>query len=302
MICPKCGRRTYKDETVCPKCGAQMPRRRVQPTKPAATVEEVQRYTAPQQPAAPVQNMYVPPVIPPVPQAPAAEPKKSAPIPQVTDPDDALERTLTFKEARNAPKLDSSAVREYEMLHRQLSAQSRQDDGTKVKLDRLPEGYIYQKMSIAEADKFKKSQRMPKLTVGILAVVLSAMALLIILLVFLGKGSGGKDALVGKWTGDIDGSAIGYSDKTETVWRFDDDGELTITVEAMSNMVLDGSYTESTGNGGEQHVDLSVNAPGGRLMLSADYTIESSDGVEILTLDPDSTSSIRTVIELRRDK
>ena len=27
MVCPKCGRRTFKREAICPKCGAQMPER-----------------------------------------------------------------------------------------------------------------------------------------------------------------------------------------------------------------------------------------------------------------------------------
>lgn len=42
MVCPKCGRRTFKRETVCPKCGAAMPERKpveIITDDPAAPVE-----------------------------------------------------------------------------------------------------------------------------------------------------------------------------------------------------------------------------------------------------------------------
>ena len=310
MICPSCGRRTYKDEAVCPKCGAAMPRRssgyapkpalpedyefetvkstgmgnvvrKKEPELPYLTTQENHEYVTPA--TAPKKE---PPPAPKKENKPKKQPAQEAPLPVAQAPKDDFDRTLSFKEAKRTPAGDTAAVREYDRIHRSLSSEAARDDGTKVILDRPPEGYIYVKMPIADADKLKNRKKLPTSLIVVISSVFCAMiAVIVILLATTGK-SVSAAPIIGKWEGVIDPSALGITalanqQRMETTWKFDSDGELSLVAGGM--YTLEGEYELPEGEEDNERVIMTIDAFGKRVTVKANYEVKGDE--LYLTLD-----------------
>lgn len=288
MVCPKCGRRTYKNETTCPKCGFQMtpPRAKVVSTA-RVQVKQPEQITV----SEPTVNM---PEIIPVPE-PTPEPIQTyepAPVSKpVSEPEstitpteeqDGLDRTLTFAAIRDASSVETAAVREYNRMKAQLRESQSADDGTKVVLERLPEGYVYVKMPIDEADRLSRRQKIPKPLMIAVAAAAIVTVILIVLLVSITGGSS-KPLIVGKWQGYIEPLRFGISGipftSVDTVWSFTEDGKVTVTPQEslLAGYSLSGTYKLSqSGSDSIASLDLSYN--GERFKLELIYTVDKDDG------------------------
>lgn len=255
--------------------------RRKEPELPYTTAQDNHEYTAP---AAPPKKEQ-----PPAPKKenkPKKQPAPEAPLPVAQEPKDDFDRTLSFKEAKRSPAGETAAMKEYERLHRSLSSEAAKDDGTKVILDRPPEGYVYVKMPIADADRLKSRTKLPKSLIVVISAVFCAMiAVIVILLATTGK-SVSAAPIVGKWEGVIDPSALGISalaqqQRMETEWKFDSDGELSLVAGGM--YTLEGEYELPEGEEDNERVIMTIDAFGKRVTVKANYEVRGDE--LYLTLD-----------------
>ncbi len=321
MICPKCGRRTYKNEAVCPKCGADMTARhspyipRVQVKKPNTPPVEEPQYTAPVPQAAYVTENFTPPVPEPVKQPepaynPAPEPVYEPVIEQPATPapkpaaqpskaKEDLDRTLTFAAIKESSAVETAAVREYNRMKAQLRESKSYDDSSKVMLERLPEGYVYVKMSIDEADRMNKRKNIPKPLLIAVAGAAVIMVFLIFLLISL-TGKGSAPLIQGKWQGEIEPLRFGITGipftKVDTIWEFEKNGNVTITPQdsLLSSYVLSGSYELSEENG-ESIAKLDLNFQGESIKVDILYSVNKSD--KTLTISNRASPSYKYTFE-----
>lgn len=297
MICPKCGRRTYKNEIVCPKCGADMIGAQPQNTYiPRVQVKKIAEKPAEQsQPSPPQTPVYTPPepvYIPepePKPQ-PRPEPKpepKPQPAPEPEPKKEDLDRTLTFAAIKESAMVETAAVREYNRMKAQLRESKASEDGSKVMLERLPEGYVYVKMSIDEADRLNKRKNIPK---PLLFGVAGAGAITIILIILLLIITGGKSTplIAGKWQGEIEPLRFGITGipftKVETVWEFGKNGEVTVSPQdsLLSGYVLSGTY-ELSEKDGSSIASLELEFEGQNIEIEIIYSVNKSDKTMIIS-------------------
>lgn len=283
MICPKCGRRTYKNETVCPKCGTDMSVRRMPSVSTARVQVKKPEYTPPVEVVPPSEPVYTPePVVyhPPAPE-PVPEPIKE-PVEVPVEEKEDLDRTLTFAAIKDASSVETAAVREYNRMKAQLRENKSADDGSKVVLERLPEGYVYVKMSIDDADKLSRRKSIPKPLVIAVAGAAVVTVLLIILLVIVTGGSS-NPLIVGKWQGEIEPLRFGISGipftSVDTVWNFTEDGNVTVIPQEslLSGYKLSGTY-KLYQNGSDSIVKLELDFDGESITLELIYTVDKSDG------------------------
>lgn len=296
MICPKCGRRTYKNETVCPKCGADMAPRRILAVTTARVQVKNPEYTTPAATAVysepvytPDADVYQPPAPKPVPEPVKVSPpepvpkpaEKPAEVPSAEKED--LDRTLTFAAIKDSSSIETAAVREYNRMKAQLRESRAFDDGSKVVLERLPEGYVYVKMSIDDADKLNRRKSIPKPLVIAVAGAAVITVFLIILLVIVTGGSS-KPLIVGKWQGEIEPLRFGISGipftTVDTVWNFTEDGDVSITPQEslLSGYKLSGTYKLSQ-SGSDSIVKLELDFNGEKILLELIYTVNKGDGI-----------------------
>ncbi len=303
MICPKCGRRTYKNEIICPKCGAEMIGAQPQNAYiPRVQVKKIaEKPTVQAQPSQPQTPVYTPPAPEPV-YIPEPEPKpqpkpqlrpepkpqpKPAPLPEPEPKKEDLDRTLTFAAIKEASSVETAAVREYNRMKAQLRESKASEDGSKVMLERLPEGYVYVKMSIDEADKLSKRKAIPK---PLLFGVAGAGAITIILIILLLIITGGKSAplIVGKWQGEIEPLRFGITGipftQVDTVWEFGKNGEVTVTPQdsLLSGYVLTGTY-ELSEDGDSSIASLELEFQGQRIDVDIIYSVNKSDKTMIIS-------------------
>ncbi len=295
MVCPKCGRRTYKNETVCPKCGFQMSSQRTktinvtqaQVRQPApvvtsepivsppgiTTVTEPTPEPAPAPTPVPMRESVFEPVY-----APVSEPEiANEPAEEKED----LDRTLTFAAIKEASSAET-AVREYNRMKAQLRESQTFDDGSKVVLERLPEGYVYVKMPIDEADRLSRKQKLPKpLVLAVSGAAVITVFLIILLLSITGGSS--KALIVGKWQGYIEPLRFGISGipftSVDTLWDFKDDETVTVTPQEslLAGYSLSGTYKLSQ-SGSDSIVSLDLSYNGERISIELIYTVDKDDG------------------------
>ncbi len=312
MICPKCGRRTYKDEIICPKCGANMTSRQyrssstptiqVKKTYPSATADTLSSKSEPaaftsfepvkDNPPEPHSEPYYAPSPMPVspshkkapspPPEPISEPIPE-PIPETSQKED-LDRTLTFAAIKEASSVETAAVREYNRMKAQLRESKAYDDASKVVLDRLPEGYVYVKMSIDEADKLSNRKTIPKpLLFGIMGA--AAITIILIIILFAITGTKPTPLITGKWQGEIEPLRFGITGipftKVDTVWEFEKNGNVTITPQdsLLSGYVLSGKYELSEND--TAHLDL--NFEGQSIEVDIIYSVNKADKTMIIS-------------------
>lgn len=340
MVCPTCGRRTYKDERICPRCGAKMPKReRIMPTYqsdmfPTPSVRRQSDYTeAQEQPiytepepvyAEPVyvapEPVYVPepePVPEPVYTAPEPvyvpepEPVYAPPEPQpepepvYTPParekkkptSDDSERTLTIAEAKSAPRTASTAAAHYSRLRSGIIGTAAADDGSVVKLERLPEGYVYVKMTVEEANarKFAKLRPIAFGAVALVAVI-AVVALIIIL-------RGTEPAIVGQWGGSVNAQSLGLpldgASLISTEWKFENDGSVEVQAN-ISGMVqnLNGTYSLTKEDDRDCiNIELSSMLIGQLDPIDAYYSIEDTEEGEKLTISLKENEKLQFSLE-----
>lgn len=299
MICPKCGRRTYKDEAICPKCGADMTARRSAPVSTARVqvkkiepVTQSQSTYTPVQPQPAAEPVYIPQPAPtPEPEpiyTPAPNPE---PEPEPVQEKEDLDRTLTFAAIKEASAVESAAVREYNRMKAQLRENKSNDDGSKVVLERLPEGYVYVKMSIDDADRLNKRKEIPKpLIIAVAGAAVITVFLIVLLIVITGGSS--APLIVGKWQGEIEPSRFGISGipftSIDTVWEFEKDGDITITPQdaLLSGYELTGTYKLSDDN---NTVELELDYNGEKLKFELTYNVDKES--DILTISNSESPS-----------
>ncbi len=301
MICPKCGRRTYKNETVCPKCGADMtgrrsysaPTPRVQVKKiPEPVAERIPEPDFIPETTSPAETFVEPEVIPvpePVVEKKAPEAPVFAPPAEVfqpkapeihEEPKVDLDQTLTFAAIREKDSSEAAAVREYNRMKAQLRESQSANDGSKVILERLPEGYVYVKMSIDEADRLNKRKNIPKpLLIAVAGAAIVTVFLIILLLLVTGKNS--SPLIVGKWQGEIEPLRFGITgipfSSVDTVWEFEKDGDVIIKPQdsLLAGYDIKGTYALHE-NGNECTADLDLNFNGEQIDVEILYSVDDS--------------------------
>ncbi len=332
MICPKCGRRTYKNETVCPKCGTDMTARRTPKTASAhVAASQGEPYYTPETAAHPVSDVYVPPVYAPIPEsaqytapkpaaptpppapkqtqpprqpaAPrpnnAAAPKPApAPSPAPAPEKEDLDRTLTFAAIRESSSAETAAVREYNRMKAQLRESKSADDASKVVLERLPEGYVYVKMSIDDADRFSKRKNIPKpVVMAVAGAAIITVFLIALLFIITGNGSS-TPAVVGRWQGEIEPLRFGITGipftTVDTVWEFEENGDMKILPQdsLLAGYDLIGTYKLSA-DGDSTVISLDLDYYGEKISVDVICNIDKDTNTMIISNrdDPSHTYS-----------
>ncbi len=269
------------------------PRVQVKQHEPVHTPEPVQEYIPeaynysipdpePIQEPASYSASAVPSVTPSYTPAPPPVPKAAPPAANVPDsPKEDLDRTLTFAAIRESSSAETAAVREYNRMKAQLRESRVSDDASKVVLDRLPEGFVYVKMSIDDADRLSKKKNIPKpLIMAVAGAAIITVFLIVLLLIITGTGGKSTPAIVGKWQGEIEPLRFGITGipftRVDTVWDFDKEGNVKILPQdsMLAGYDLAGTYTLSD-DGDNKSVHLDLDYYGEKIAVDVIYSIDA---------------------------